>query len=135
MREPVLNAEILPKDRGVLSNQIDFAHALPEQARCFEYNRFESAAAVFAPVLRNHAERAWVIAAFGNFDVSEVPGRREDTGCEVVIQVRRDCVTRGFTFAELDDFLQLVSADQRIDLRQVLLDVTAIAFNKAPGDD
>jgi hypothetical protein len=37
--------------------------------------------------------------------------------------------------AESDDLLQFIRADQRVDFRQVLLDVATISFDQAPCDD
>src|SRR5580704_2803422 len=65
-REAVLHSQVFAETCRVLTNQIDFADALRKQAGGFANDRFETAAAKLAAVLRNHTEGAGMIAAFGD---------------------------------------------------------------------
>ena len=88
LRQTVFEAEIFAVAGGVLADQIDLAHALREEARRFRNHRFEAAAAEFAAILRDHAEGAGMIAAFGDLDVREVARSGENARREVVIEIR-----------------------------------------------
>src|SRR5438034_1182676 len=83
-----------------------------------------SPAAEFATVLRNHAEGARVVATLGNFHVREVPGSSQHARREVVIEVGLDGTGSGFdAFAERHDLLDLVGADDGVDLRHLAPDL------------
>ena len=73
---------------GVLADEIDLANPLRKQAAGFRYHRFEPAASIRSPVLRNHAESTRMIATFRDLDIGVVPRRGQNARREVVIQVR-----------------------------------------------
>ncbi len=78
MRQAILQAEIFAIAGRVLADQIDFPNALAKEPRRFRYDRFKTAAAELAAILRNHAESAGMVAAFGDLDVGEVAGRGQN---------------------------------------------------------
>src|SRR5688572_7485811 len=107
--QTIPDAEVFAIRGCVLADEVDLTHALRKQARRFADDGFETAAAVLAAVLRYHAERARMVAAFGNFDVREVLGRREYAGREVVVQVRFGGTAGGFiALTKAHDPVQLV---------------------------
>ncbi len=136
LRETVFDAEVLAEAGGVLADEIEFADALGEESRGFCNDRLEATAAEGSAILRDDAEGTGMIAAFGDFEVGEVVRRREDARREVVIQVGDNgschvlCV-----FAHRDDLFDLVGADHGVDFGKLLLDIVAVAFNEATGDD
>ena len=136
MREPVFYTEVFAVSGGVLPDKIDLANALRVQASRFADHGFRTPASIRATVLRDHAERARMVAAFRDLDVGVMLRRGKNARCQVVIQVRLERVRdRLFTLAERDDLVEFVGADQRVDFRQILLNVAAIAFHQAAGDD
>ena len=77
-----------------------------------------------------------MIAAFGDFDVGEMPRRGEDARRQVVVQVRLERARSGsHAFAERHDLVEFVGADERVDFRQICLDIAAVALHQAAGDD
>ena len=87
-RQAVAQAEVFAVESGVLADQRNFAHARGGQILRFAHHRFESAAAEFAAQLRNHAERAGMVAAFVDFDVGGVARRGENARRQVVVEIR-----------------------------------------------
>src|SRR6266581_3221082 len=69
---------------SVLADQVNFAGAFAHQSANFGENRFRKSAAMLAAHLRNYAKTARVIAAFGNFYVSEMRRRKPKTGRIVI---------------------------------------------------
>ena len=78
-----------------------------------------------------------MIAAFGDLDIGEVPRRRQHARRRVVIEVRLERIALGglHALAESGDLLQFIGADHGVHFRHVLLNIAAIAFDQAPGDD
>ena len=78
-----------------------------------------------------------MIAALGDLDVSEIPGRGQHARRRVVIQVRFEGIALGGldTFAKTGDLFQLIGADHGVHFRHVLADVAAEAFDQASGDN
>jgi len=95
VREAVGEAEIFAVARGVLADQVDLADALGEHASGFDDNRFETAAAKVAAKLRDHAERAGMIAALGDFNVSVVARGGKHARREVVTEIGLEGVCLG----------------------------------------
>jgi hypothetical protein len=87
--QAVAQAEVFAVESGVLADQRDFAHARGRQVFRFANHGFEAAAAEFSAQLRNHAESAWVVAAFVDFDVGGVARRGENARSRVVVKIRR----------------------------------------------
>src|SRR5439155_17896050 len=71
--------QIHPVIGRILADQVDFADAFAHQSTNFGENRFWRSAAMLAAHLRNYAKTARVIAAFGNFYVSEMRRRKPET--------------------------------------------------------
>ena len=68
----------------VLGDQDYLANTALGQRPGFTHDRLDRAAAVMATQRRDDAERAFVIAAFGDLDVGEMSRRREDARFGVV---------------------------------------------------
>ena len=94
LRQAVFDAEILAVRRGVLADQIDLANALREQARRFHDHRLEAPAAELAAILRDHAERAGMVAALGDLDVGVMARGGQNARRQVVIEIRLERVRR-----------------------------------------
>ena len=88
-RETVLHAQVFAVAGGVLPDEGDFFHALFREALGFRNHRFETARAEFAAQLRDDAERAGMIAAFGDLDVGRVFRRGQETRRVVVVEIVR----------------------------------------------
>src|SRR5687768_15832740 len=67
--QAVLQSKIFAIAGCVLADEVDLADSLPEHPRGFRNHALKAAAAEVAAILRNDAERAGMIAAFGNLDV------------------------------------------------------------------
>ena len=78
-----------------------------------------------------------MVAALGDLDIGEMPGRGQHARRGVVIQVRFERIALGglHAFTETGDLLQLIGADHRVDFRHILADVAAEAFDQASRDD
>ena len=134
--QPIGEAEVFAVGGGVLPNQIDFANAPIEEARGFGDHGFQMAAAEMAAILRDHAEGAGMVAAFRDFDVSEMARSREHARREVVVQVRLGWNPRRLhALAYRHDARQVIGADNGIDLGDFLADGVAVAFHQAARDD
>src|ERR1700688_2169953 len=70
--QAIFQSKILAVASGVLSDERDFAHARLRQPLGFGDDGFETPRAELSAKLRNDAEAARMIAAFGNFDVCRV---------------------------------------------------------------
>src|ERR1017187_6726711 len=115
MGEAVGESEILAVAGGVLADQVDLADALLEEAGGLGDYGFEAPAAESAAILRNHAEGARVIAAFGDLHVGEMVRGGEHSRGEVVIKVGLQRIGVGLQpLANGDDTFQLVGADEGI---------------------
>jgi hypothetical protein len=86
-------AEALPfvhaKVGRVLRDEVDFLHALGDEALGFADDGFLGAGTMLAADLGDDAEGAGVVAAFGDFDVGHVVRREAEAGCGVVGNVAR----------------------------------------------
>src|SRR5882724_7455747 len=76
--------QVHPVIGRILADQVDFADAFAHQSANFGENRFRKSAAMLAAHLRNYAKTARVIAAFGNFYVSEMRRCKPETGRIVI---------------------------------------------------
>src|ERR1035438_5117378 len=113
--QAVVEPEILAVAGGVLADQVDLADALLEEAGGLGDYGFEAPAAESAAILRNHAEGARVIAAFGDLHVGEMVRGGEHSRGEVVIKVGLQRIGVGLQpLANGDDAFQLVGADEGI---------------------
>ncbi len=86
----VFQAEIFAVAGGVLADEGDLADAALGQAFGLGDHGLEAAGAELSAQLRDDAEGAGMIAAFGDFDVGHVPRRGEDAGRGVVVKIVRE---------------------------------------------
>src|SRR5262249_52817465 len=75
LREAILEAKVFAVAGGVLADERDLLHSGGDKTLCLRYDRFKATRAKLAAKIRNDTEGAWVVAAFGDFDV-----RRGATG-------------------------------------------------------
>ena len=140
-RQAVADAEIFAVKRGVLADQGNFADARGGEIFRFAHDRFESAAAEFSAKLRDHAERAGMVAALVDFDVGRVARRGENARRQVVIKicgkfgVAAASPARELAFAGCEDFLDFAGADDGVHFGNLLADFVAVALDHAAGDD
>ncbi len=85
--ETVLNAEVFAEAGCVLPDEIDFANALGGEALRLDDNRGDGAGAELAAQLRNDAEGAGMIAAFGDLDVGGVARGGEQARGVLVVEI------------------------------------------------
>ena len=85
--EAVLDAEVFAEAGCVLPDEIDFAHALRGQALGLGDDRGDGAGAELAAQLRNDAEGAGMIAAFGDLDVGGVARRGQQARRVLVVEI------------------------------------------------
>ena len=85
--EAVLEAEVFAEAGCVLPDEIDFANALGGKARGFGDDRGDGARAELAAKLRNDAEGAGMIAAFGDLDVGGVARGGEQARGVLVVEI------------------------------------------------
>src|SRR4029077_16736619 len=78
--------------RGVLTDQVDFAHTFADERTDFRQDRFRFAAPMLAAHLWNHAKTARMIAALGNLHVSGMRRSKSETRGVVIGNVRGACV-------------------------------------------
>ena len=88
-RQAVFQAEVFAVAGGVLPDEGDFANALLGQLLRLGDDRLEAARAKLAAQLRNDAERAGMIAAFGDLDVGRVLRRGQQARRVLVVQIVR----------------------------------------------
>ncbi|CDE48212.1 putative membrane-associated oxidoreductase [Sutterella sp. CAG:351] len=88
-RERELIAEVRTVGRCVLRDHHDFLHAVFLQAPGFTHDGVHRAGVKLAAELRNDAERAVIVAAFGNLKVRVVLRGQTDTAARNEIEVRR----------------------------------------------
>src|SRR5207244_12149849 len=74
--------------RGVLTDQVDFAHSFADERTDFRQHRFRFATPMLAAHLWNHAKTARMIAALGNLHVSGMRRSKSETRCVVIGNVR-----------------------------------------------
>src|ERR1700690_359633 len=86
-RQTIFQAEVFAVAGCVLPDESYFAHAGLGKTLRFGNDGFEAARAELAAQLRDDAEGAGMIAAFGNFDIGRMTGRREDARCVIVIKI------------------------------------------------
>ena len=109
-----------------MGNKQEFFNPFGDELLRFSADGFDSAATVFAPHLRDDAEGAGVITAFGDFDVGEVFGGKAPAGGievgDVDGQVVGHEVFGGSSWCASEDtadnggdFFELVEADEGID--------------------
>src|SRR6476646_1119135 len=78
--------------RGVLTDQVDFAHTFADERTDFRQHRFRFATPMLAAHLWNHAKTARMIAALGNLHVSGMRRSKSETRGLVIGNVRGACI-------------------------------------------
>src|SRR5215472_11039467 len=73
--------------RGVLTDQVDFAHTFTDQGTDLRQHRLRFAAPMLAAHLWDHAKTARMITALGNFHVGRMRRSKSETWCAVVRNV------------------------------------------------
>src|SRR3954454_5310640 len=76
--EAMLHSEIFAVARRVLANEVQFTNPHAKHPSRFVDNAFETTATELATELRDHAERAGMIASLGDLDVGRVLRCREN---------------------------------------------------------
>ncbi len=84
-----------------------------------------------------------MVAAFIDLDVGGVARSGQDSRRRVVIQIIRQIGCLGianighaqFAFARFQDFFHFAGADHRVDFRNLLPNIVAVALDHASGDD
>src|SRR5258707_15440985 len=89
LRQAVAQSQIFAVGSSVLADQRDFASSSGGQIFRFAQHRFEPPAAEFSAQLWNDAERAGMIAAFGDFYVSGGFWSGENARGQIVIKKSR----------------------------------------------
>jgi hypothetical protein len=129
-----------------LRNKEEFFNPFGDELFCFASDGFDSAASVFAPHLRDDAEGAGVITAFGDFDVGEVFWGEAPAGGIEVGDVNgqvvghevfggRACGPSEDTAYNGGDFFELVEADEGIDFGEFPGEFGGEALGHAACDD
>src|SRR5207237_4562400 len=84
-----------PVISGILADQVNLAHAFPNESTNFCQHRLQRTAAMFSAHLRNHAKTARMITAFRNLYVSEMRRREPEAGRVVIGNVSGARVCEG----------------------------------------
>src|SRR5437660_12481265 len=85
--QAIFQSKVLAVASGVLSYERDFADAGLRQSLGFGDDGFETPGAELSSKLRNDAEAAGMIAAFGDFDIGRGSRRGQHAGRMVVVKV------------------------------------------------
>ena len=100
-------------------------------------DRGEAPGAKSSAHLRNHAERAGMVATLGNFQIGGIARGGEHARGEFMVQVRlrgrARGVRSGLFCASLQHAFQLIRADHVIDFRDLLLNLLPVALHQASG--
>ena len=135
---PFIHAEV----GGILGDEIDFFDAGGDEVACLFDDAVLRTAAVAATDLRDDAEGAGVVAAFGDFDVGEVVWGEAEAGGIVVGDVfglaGDEVFLLGGAHEALDnggDAGDLIEADEGIDVGHEVGQFLGKTLRKAAGDD
>ena len=141
MREPAApEAAIAPPHRRVLRDEDQlFGAAGRERARLGE-DRLLGPRAKFSAQLRDDAERARVIAAFGDLQVRGGRRRRDEPRQKIMFRFGLEPQAHGLlagprVVEQLDDRRVRAGADHAVDLRDQRLQLVAEPLRQAPRDD
>src|SRR4029078_12999835 len=127
--------QVLAEAGGVLRDEAELLDARGLELLRLDDETLDGAAAVAPAPHRDGAERTRVVATFGDLEV-RVAARREQARRRVVEhQVRRRRQRR--TAAELHHLVDLAAlgeTDEAVDLRDLALQLLAVAVDHAAGD-
>ena len=85
--QAIFQAEIFAIARCVLADERDFAHAGLRQSLGFGDDGLEAPRAKLTAKLRNDAEGAGMVATLGDFDISRIAGRGQDSRRAIVVEI------------------------------------------------
>ncbi len=134
------DAAIAAPHRGVLRDQDELFGAAGDERARFGADRFGAAAAELPAQRRDDAERARVIAAFGDLEIGGGARRRDQARQEIVLglgfEVEPDRSAPGLDVVEqLGDARIRPGADDAVDLRNQTLQLLAVTLRQTTGDD
>ncbi len=126
--------------RSVLRDEDQFFGAAADQGARFGADRLGAAATERTAQRRNDAERARMIAAFGDFKVGRRPRRGDESRQKIVLglgfEIEAHRTAAGLDVGEkLDDAGVGAGADDAVDLGNQALQLLAVALRQASGDD
>ena len=132
----------MPVVGRVLGHDHQLAHAVGRQLAGFGHDVFHRLGGVLAAHLRNRAERAQPVAAFGDLQKGEVP-RRDPQPVAIVQRPRRGRLKHRPLLVQpadqpighLGHLLAAEDAHQVVDLGQRLQQLFLLALGQAAGDD
>src|SRR5208282_4732899 len=128
-RQAILQAEVFAIPRGVLTDQVDFLHALVEHGARFRHHRLKSATAEMPSNLWDNAKTARMIATLGDLDIGTVARRCENPWGHLVIEIPAFVTIAGsvycLTLGDSHNSLQLIGSDDCVHFGDLLLDLVA----------
>ena len=134
-------AEVLAVARRVLRDQDELRDALRLERPRLRDERVDRAAPLAAAHLRDRAEGAGVVAALADLQVRVAAAAREDARRRLVVEPGRERLLReprkrraGPT-AAAGALLQLVEAEEGVDLGDLVGELAAVLLDHAAGDD
>ena len=138
---PFVHAEV----GSVLRDEVDFLHALRDEALCFLDDGILGARTMLAPDFRDDTEGAGMITAFGNLEVSHMLWSEPKAGCGVVRDIARlggdgvEGALFGITFEgfahDTGDVGDLVETDEGVDFGKKSGKVLLEPLREATCDD
>ncbi len=139
-RQAVAQAKVFAIGSRVLPDERHFADAGRGEIFRLAHDGFKPPAAEFSAQLRDDAERAGMVAAFGNLDVRGVFRRRENPRRKIVIQIRRKRrrarrIRLQFALDGSQNIFDLARPHHRIDLGNLRENLLAVTLDQASGHD
>ena len=137
---PPIHPEVFAVTRRVLGDEDELRDALGFERLRLGDERGNRAAALHAPHLGNGAERARVVAALPDLEVGVAPPAREDARRPLVVEARREGLVgeareRRKPRGRRRGILELVEAQERVDLRDLGRQLPAVFLDHASGHD
>ena len=130
-----LAVQILAVARGVLRDDVQLAHAVGGKTLCLFNKIFYFSAAEFSAYHRDRAERTFVIAALGDFEIGGIERRGQHSAAQLVGEQLERAVAAEHLLHHVGDLLIGADAHSRVDLIELLGDLVLIALRKTAGDD
>ena len=129
--------EITPVGDGVLRDQVELEHTGRGKLLCFGDDVVRAARALFAAELRDHAERAAAVAAFGELDVGAGSARAQPAwigGADHPVGGISDLHALGLAREHRRDREHVARAQEMIDLGQGFGELVGVALAQTAGD-
>ena len=138
-REAVRDADVLAEARGVLRDEIQLLDAGVLKLLRLADDGVDAARAELAAHLRNRAERARIRAPLADFDVRVRRAGGEEAR-QIFVQPHRHLPLhrRGVDVVAAHgarDGFEMIEPDERVDLRNGLLQIGAVLLHHAAADD